>query len=115
MISKLPEDKFSIASDGSMQNAKDYLEKHRDVFEDIMAVGSMERDYFKKSFEKMGFKYLGSKLVYFKCTCSQVQMEMGIKSVIASGESVYEEDETEIETMCDYCKTRYVIRKVDVE
>jgi len=115
MISKLPDDKFSSPSNRDLQSAKEYLEKHRDILEKIMATGSMDRDYFEESFEKMGFKYLGSKPVFFKCTCSQKQMEIGIKSVIASGELIYADGETEIETKCDYCKTRYVIRKEDVE
>lgn len=68
------------------------------------------------SFINEGLIYLGIKDIQFKCSCSFDRMLQGIKSLVASSgiDDVFNDDKSEIETRCDYCRTNYIIKRSDI-
>lgn len=71
----------------------------------------------QKHFENMGYLYLGSRQVKFKCSCSKERMLMGIASLVASSgyDDLFPNGQTQIETKCDYCNSYYQIEKNQVQ
>jgi molecular chaperone Hsp33 len=57
--------------------------------------------------------FLGSREIKFKCHCSRERMIQGLWSIIKTSglNQIFLENEEEIETKCDYCKTNYRILK----
>lgn len=78
------------------------FEKHADDYAEI-----------ERQIESLGLIFLGSREIKFKCHCSRERMVSGIRTLIRSGNihDVFGDDENEIETKCDYCKTSYLILK----
>lgn len=78
----------------------------------LMTEGLEDERKIIQRIEKSGFTHLKSKEVRFKCSCSYERMVAGIQSLItnSSVEELYE-DQLELETKCDYCKTFYLVPK----
>ncbi|PIP94810.1 MAG: hypothetical protein COW00_07440 [Bdellovibrio sp. CG12_big_fil_rev_8_21_14_0_65_39_13] len=65
--------------------------------------------------EKLGFIYLRTREIEFRCNCSRERMVSGLVH-LSQGTSIdgLFEDKSELETRCDYCKTSYLITKDEV-
>lgn len=65
--------------------------------------------------EKLGFIYLRTREIEFRCNCSRERMVSGLVhlSQASSIDGIFE-DKNELETRCDYCKTSYLITKDEV-
>jgi molecular chaperone Hsp33 len=83
---------------------------------DIMDEGLTDTTRIKNKLAELGFTYLSTKDIHFKCPCSREQMLSGVLSLIHSHtvDEIFE-DKKEIETKCDYCKTYYIILRDEIE
>ena len=83
---------------------------------DIMDEGLTDTTRIKNILAGLGFTYLSTKDIQFKCPCSREQMLSGVRSLIHSHtiDEIFE-DKKEIETKCDYCKTYYIILRDEIE
>lgn len=83
---------------------------------DIIGEGLTDSSLIKNKMSELGFTYLQSKSIEFKCPCSREQMMTGVLSLIHSHtvDEIFE-DKKEIETRCDYCKTYYIILRDEIE
>ena len=83
---------------------------------DILSEGHTDSTLIKNSMSKLGFTFLQSKSIEFKCPCSREQMLSGVLSLIQSHtvDEIFE-DKKEIEARCDYCKTYYIIPRDEIE
>ncbi|MGM0453082.1 MAG: Hsp33 family molecular chaperone HslO [Thermodesulfobacteriota bacterium] len=83
---------------------------------DVMKQALMDEDAIIGAMEKIGFKFLASKPVEFKCGCSKQQMIENLKRVAnTSEEPLFGPGEDVLETLCQYCNTAYPITKQEVE
>ena len=113
MLMKLPSININnIQTDYSL-SLDEYWNKIESSISELFKKHTSDYLEIESYFEKMALIYLGSKEIKFKCNCSRERMVNGIKTLIRSGgiEHVFGEDESEIETKCDYCKTSYLISK----
>jgi len=83
---------------------------------DILNEGHTDSTLIKNKMSELGFTFLQSKSIEFKCPCSREQMLTGVLSLIHSHtvDEIFE-DKKEIETRCDYCKTYYIILRDEIE
>ncbi len=63
-----------------------------------------------------GFKFLGDKVVEFKCGCSKEQMIENLKIFArSSNEALFLPGQDDLEVVCEYCKKAYPITRRDIE
>jgi molecular chaperone Hsp33 len=113
MLMKLPSININNVQTDYSLSLEEYWDKIENSAREIFKHPTSDYIKIESHFEKMALTYLGSKEIKFKCNCSRERMLNGIRTLIRSGgiEHVFGEDESEIETKCDYCKTSYLIFK----
>lgn len=62
---------------------------------------------------ELGFRVIADRPVRFRCGCSRQRMVENLRLVRDQG--LFEEGDTELEIVCEYCKTRYAITRAEVE
>ncbi len=113
MIMKLPSININrIKTDYSL-SVLEYWQKQEAHISELFKEHTSEYDVIQGHVEKMGLLFLGSREIKFKCHCSRERMIQGLWSIIKTSglNQIFLEDEEEIETKCDYCKTNYRILK----
>ncbi|CBW25188.1 putative chaperonin [Halobacteriovorax marinus SJ] len=94
---------------------KEYWLKNQKHIQDLFSKSTTKQEDIQSHFEALGFTYLGSKLVEFKCNCSRERMVQSIASLCnSSGLNEIFENKNELEAKCDYCKTYYLITKDEI-
>ncbi len=113
LLLKLPEIQIDRIQTNYTMSVNEFWHHHQESFQSIFTEHSQDYQEIQKSFENLGFLFLGSKEVIFKCNCSRERMVTGIWTLVKSTglEHVFLPDETEIETKCDYCQTVYTLQK----
>ncbi len=92
----------------------DYWEKKSPGLKGLFQKGLSDPEEIKKEMLALGTTYLRSKDVGFKCACSRDRMLQGLLGLMRSGETLFEEGKSSLETKCDYCKTYYQFTKKDL-
>lgn len=110
LISRLPEknvDKEVIVERASL---KDFWAELQPKVNEIFIKASNDEKELIKEIESLGFEYLKSQEIKFKCNCSRDRMVSGIASLTRSNSlnDIFENKES-LEAKCDYCKTNYLI------
>jgi molecular chaperone Hsp33 len=113
LLTKLPEINVNKVQTHYSMNVEQYWKRIKAQTEKLYALGTTEQQDIQDEFEKSGLLFLGSKEVKFKCTCSRERMLKGIWSIIRGNgiDGVFQPDEDQIETRCDYCKTSYLLMR----
>jgi molecular chaperone Hsp33 len=113
LLTKLPEINVNKVQTHYSMNVEQYWKRIKAQTERLYALGTTEQQDIQDEFEKSGLLFLGSKEVKFKCTCSRERMLKGVWSIIRGNgiDGVFQPDEDQIETRCDYCKTSYVLTR----
>lgn len=116
MIQQLP--KANINKEEVVSNQltpKEYWIKSQKHIQDLFKKSTTKQPEIQKHFEDLGYTFLGSKLVEFKCNCSRERMVRSISSLcLSSGINDVFESKDELEAKCDYCKTYYLITKDEI-
>jgi molecular chaperone Hsp33 len=113
MLMKLPAININnIQTDYSL-NISDYWLEIENHIQELFKKHTADYAEIETHLEKLNLLFLGSKEIKFKCNCSRERMVNGIRTLIRSSgiQHVFGEDENEIETKCDYCKTSYLLLK----
>lgn len=115
LITKLPEvnvDKEEVIESVSLDQ---FLAENKESLDTIFKEALNEEGPIQEKFESLGYDYLTSTEIKFKCSCSRDRMVTGVASVVRSSgfDDVFHED-LSVETKCDYCKTAYLITKEEV-
>ena len=116
MIQQLPKDNIDKEeSEDTQISTKEYWIKHQKHIQSLFSESTTEQGKIQGHFESLGFTYLGSKLVEFKCNCSRERMVRSISSLCMSAgiDDVFE-NKNDLEAKCDYCKTYYLITKDEI-
>ncbi len=116
LVTKLPEvnvDKEEVIESKSLP---DFISENEEAFDKIFSAAHNEEADIQKAFKELGYDYLTSTEVSFKCNCSRDRMVMGVAGVVkSSGFDDIFHDEASIETKCDYCKTAYLITRDEIK
>lgn len=87
-----------------------------DPLRKIMEKGLTDRISILNAFNTVGFKYLASQAVEFKCGCSKQQMIENVRKFSGSSdEDLFNPGEDDIEVVCEYCKAAYRICRKDIQ
>ena len=115
MIMKLPELNVNKELATQSLSLNEYWLTIQKGIKDIFNNSSTLQNDIQKDFESLGLELLHSKEIKFDCNCTQERMLRGIAGLCASTpiDDIFEDDK-EIETRCDYCKTNYIITKAQV-
>jgi len=113
MLMKLPAININNIQTDYQFTVTEYWKKIESHVHELFGKHTSDYTEIQTHFEKIGLLYLGSREIKFKCHCSRERMVHGLKTLIRSAgiDHVFGEDENEIETKCDYCKTSYLILK----
>jgi molecular chaperone Hsp33 len=116
MIQKLPSININKIETNYRFSVTEYWQQIRNDVESLFLKHTDDYETIQKHFESHGLLLIGTKEVKFKCHCSRDRMVHGIRTLIKSSgiSQVFAEDENEIETKCDYCKTSYLILRNEV-
>jgi len=91
-----------------------YLQKKK-FLTDLFKEGLTDNDEILKAFESEGFTMINKKKVKFFCPCSKEKMILGIMSLNNQNpDTLFDKNQSEIETECDYCHTKYIIQRSDL-
>lgn len=94
----------------------------RELFEDIkphidklFAKHSTDQATIQGLLEGLGFHFLSSRQVKFKCSCTFERMLMGIQALVRGQgiDEVFEGGKDTLEAKCDYCQSYYLISRSD--
>jgi molecular chaperone Hsp33 len=115
LLLKLPSINIDKIQTNYTLSVEEFWNKHQLEFNKIFSEHSQDYAEIQKAFEQLGFLFLGSKEVVFKCNCSRERMVNGIWNLVKSAgiDQVFLPDESEIETKCDYCQTVYTLLKTE--
>ena len=115
MLVQLPPVKIDKEVIIEPMSIKEYWIKIQSNINELFERATTEQTVIQKTFEDLGFTFLGSKLIEFDCNCSRDRMLNSISSLCraTSIDDIFE-GKDEIETKCDYCKTFFLITKDDV-
>jgi molecular chaperone Hsp33 len=113
LLLKLPSINIDKIQTHYTLSVPEFWNLHKNSIEKIFSDHSQEYHEIQKSFEQLGFLFLGAKDIFFKCNCSRERMVAGILKLVQSSgiDQVFLPEETEIQTKCDYCKTTYNLPK----
>lgn len=83
---------------------------------DVMKQALMDEDAIAGAMEKIGFKFLASKPVEFRCGCSRQQMIENLKKVANTSDApLFGPGQDVLETVCQYCGAAYQITQHDID
>ncbi len=69
----------------------------------------------RDAFARLGFHPLADRPVRFRCSCSRERMVRNIRSLAnAEPGSLFDPGQESLEVVCEYCKTRYEIGRLEV-
>ena len=84
----------------------------RDGLDGVFRQALVEPQAVAEQFGTLGFRVISSREVRFHCPCSQPRMVENLRSVYAQeGDSLFDPGEDTLEVKCEYCKSRYRIRR----
>lgn len=114
LFMKLPYQKIDDVEDKS-ETLENFLKINKEKVNDIFKEALNNIDDVKDRFSKLGFVYLKSTEVKFRCSCSRERMILGLASLVSSTsiDEIFEGKST-LETKCDYCHTYYEIQKEEL-
>ncbi len=115
MISKLPDIDVNKVETNYRLKLNEYYFQKKKFIEEVFSRNLEEYSEIQAAFENESLNFLGTREIKFKCNCSRDRMISGLWAVIKSNgiENVFEDNESEITTKCDYCKTEYRIAKTE--
>jgi molecular chaperone Hsp33 len=113
MLLKLPSININKIQTTYTLSLDEYWKKINQHIQKLFSTHTFEYSVIQKSIEELGFLYLGSKEIKFKCHCSRERMVHNIWTLIKSNgiEHVFAQDESSIDIKCDYCKMNYILKK----
>lgn len=81
----------------------------------IFAKALHRRAEVDREFAGIGFRLLAHRPMRFRCSCSRRRMIENVLPVYRrEGESLFDPGADDLEVICEYCKTRYRIRRTDL-
>ena len=116
MLSKLPEINVNKEEIVSSTPLKKYHENIQDSLNNLFTKATSDKDEIVNSIESLGFSFLSTKEISFKCSCSRDRMLSGILSLTGSNsmEDIFD-NKPSLEAKCDYCKTTYLITRDEIQ
>ncbi|HOG65293.1 MAG TPA: Hsp33 family molecular chaperone HslO [Spirochaetota bacterium] len=91
----------------------EYLKRVLPKLEGIIEPGLTREDTIIEAFSNIDCKFLVARDVAFSCSCSKQRFVEVLRSLEASGQDPFE-NESVIETVCDYCGLRWEIARSDL-
>jgi molecular chaperone Hsp33 len=113
MLHQMPPLKSDDLSRFSPEALRERLEGLIEPMRPLFVRALQEEGEIIEAFAELGFHPLTTRPVVLRCTCTRERVIRGLL-MLDDPEEVFEPGETQIEVTCEYCKTRYEIRREDV-
>jgi molecular chaperone Hsp33 len=96
----------------SLQAVRTRREDIRSSVREIFARALSQTDEIEAAFADIGFRMLAHRPMRFRCSCSRERMVENLKPVyLQEGESLFEPGASDLEVVCEYCKSRYRVER----
>jgi molecular chaperone Hsp33 len=93
--------------------------RHRQIRSDldgILARGLHAPEEIAAAFGEIGFRLLAGREIRLTCACSRERVIRGLQLACGPAyEELFDPGQDALETVCEYCKTAYSIRRSDLE
>jgi molecular chaperone Hsp33 len=115
LFSRLPQKNVNKEEVVERKSLHDYWIDIEPKVTELFAKATTDYDDIQQTFENLGFEFIASKDVAFKCNCSRDRMVSGIAGLTGTNslEDIFEGKES-LEAKCDYCKTNYLITRDEI-
>ncbi len=113
MLHQMPALRSDDPSRFSPEALEERLANLVDPLRPLFARALHEEDALVEAFADLGFHPLTSRRVKLGCTCSHERVVRSLR-LLADPEEVFEPGSDSVEVTCEYCKTRYAVRRDEV-
>jgi len=116
MLHRLPSTDSSEENPVAVTNA--LRERLAAPLEKIFARGLEDAAEIEAAFREIGYRLIATRPVQFRCSCSHERMVRNLRLVAETNggiDHLFDPEEEELETTCDYCKRTYRIQREDVK
>jgi molecular chaperone Hsp33 len=115
MLHQLPPMPGSDAYEFSPEAVRARREEFREALGSIFARAMHEPDDLEQAFASIGFRRLADRPMRFFCGCTRERMIENLQPLYQQhGAGLFESDGT-LEVVCEYCKSRYIVKRIEVE
>lgn len=114
MLMKLPNLNVNLHNATLRPSLDEYWAGHAAHVHAIFKKALVLREDIMKSFGDLGLQFLKEKEVKFHCNCSKERMIAGLKG-LSNKEQLFDDQQQQLETRCDYCKKTYQISKAELQ
>ena len=115
MLHQLPPPPRQEDYEFSLEAVRTRREDMRDRLRGIFAKGLTGTEEIVHAFSGVGFRLLADRPMRFFCGCSKERMIDNLRPIYSQhGAKLFEADGT-LEVVCEYCKSRYRVARVEVE
>ncbi|EQC51724.1 Hsp33 family molecular chaperone HslO [Bacteriovorax sp. DB6_IX] len=115
LFSRLPQKNVNKEEVIERQSLHDYWQDIEPKITNLFKEASTDYDKIQRVVEELGFEFIGSKEISFKCNCSRERMLTGVAGLTGSHtiDDIFDGKES-LEAKCDYCKTNYLITRDEI-
>lgn len=117
LILQLPRPNVNKEEVLERDDIKNYIKRFDRDLPALFDQATTKQIVIQEFFESHGLLYLGSRQVKFKCSCSKERMLLGLSALAqnAGFDDVFENDQNELETRCDYCNSYYIVTRTQLK
>lgn len=115
MLHQLPSLDPNSQTFESTEGLEACMDTHRSGFLEIFEKSMTDSETIQHEFASLGFQLLAGKDIKFQCNCSKEDMVQKILTLSKEDQDqLFELGETTLEVVCEYCKTKRLISKDDL-
>jgi molecular chaperone Hsp33 len=87
----------------------------KDRLQELLGQAHTGREEIVAAFAEIGFRHLADRTIRFACSCSRERVIRSLNSLSEQDrKDLFEPHQDSLETVCEYCKARYEIHRVDL-
>lgn len=92
------------------------MAQYKEGFNKIFASTISDPEELQTAFAEIGFQRLAGKTIKFQCDCSKEQMVQKILTLpVKDQDSLFNPGEDTLEIVCEYCKSKKIVSKEDLQ
>jgi molecular chaperone Hsp33 len=115
LFSRLPQKNVNKEEVIERKSLHDYWLELEPKISELFKKASTDYEEIQKTFEELGFEFIASKDIAFKCNCSRDRMVTGVAGLTGAHtlDDIFDGKES-LEAKCDYCQTNYLITRDEI-
>ena len=116
MLHQLPPLPGRVDYDFSLDAVHVRRDRIGDDVRNVFARGLLDGDEIRDAFAAIGWRCIAERTVQLRCSCSRERMVDNVRLVYArEGESLFDLGQSVLEIVCEYCKSKYLIARKELQ